>query len=378
MAQILASSKVPANKYDNFSVDPNKVLPRVDIQQLAANFKEAYEVFQGYSLSGDEGSNEAIANLLSIIGVGDVDTYKDSLTKMIQTAVSNASRLEVDGASTANAIILNEPTIGNPTAPDGNDYTKSVPLPFEYVDGLSFIFRATDNNTGSTTIQIPNLTGLAGAVDLLDEQENSLVGGEIVANKYYKIVAKTVSTVKKFLLIKRDENVNDWVKISSAVASNDSTIDFTGLNSTYAAYKLIIDAATPSTDGVAAWIRTSTDGGATYDNGASDYAWGYYFLQLGVGTGNANDGGDSQIRIAGQIGNGATEDLSMEILIFNPSGSKFSKVSFSGNGTDSGGTHTDLQGSGLRLSADAIDAFRFLFSSGNVASGSFTLYGLRS
>jgi hypothetical protein len=205
MAQILASSKVPANKYDNFSVDPNKVLPRVDIQQLAANFKEAYEVFQGYSLSGDEGSNEAIANLLSIIGVGDVDTYKNSLTKMIQTAVSNASRLEVDGASTANAIILNEPTIGNPIAPDGNDYTKSVPLPFEYVDGLSFIFRATDNNNGATTVQIPNLTGLAGAVDILDEQENPLVGGELVANKYYKIVAKTVSTVKKFLLVKRTE-----------------------------------------------------------------------------------------------------------------------------------------------------------------------------
>ena len=197
MSQILASSKTGLNKYDLKANDPNKVLPRLDVRQLAQSCQSAYEMTQGYSLSGDEGSADAIVTDLSIIDVSNIGAYENDLAQMIQTFVANASRLDVDAGSTANSIILNAPKIAPGNSPNGNDYSKDAALPFQYQEYQRFTFRATITNTGATVVQIPALVGLVGSVDLVDENENNLTGGEIEVNKYYTIVCKTVSAVKK-------------------------------------------------------------------------------------------------------------------------------------------------------------------------------------
>src|SRR3990167_8133940 len=64
----------------------------------------------------------------------------------------------------------------------------------------------------------------------------------------------------------------NWIKISSATASASATINFTGLTNTYSTYVVTISNLAPATDATTLWMRTSTDGGASYDAGASDYA----------------------------------------------------------------------------------------------------------
>jgi microcystin-dependent protein len=200
--QVLASGKNGSNKYALRVDDPNKVFTRIDARQLAQNSQNGYEETQGFSLSGNEGSLEAIVPNLSIIDVSNINTYSKSLSKMIQTYVANASRLDVDGASTPNAIILQRPNISqNELDPNSTNNSKTASLPFKFKDDLRFTFRATSSNSGAMTVQIPELADLVGAVDIVDEQENDLAGGEIFINKYYTIVAKTISTVKKFILI---------------------------------------------------------------------------------------------------------------------------------------------------------------------------------
>jgi hypothetical protein len=61
--------------------------------------------------------------------------------------------------------------------------------------------------------------------------------------------------------------------ISSATASNDGSIEFTLDNSTYSSYQVVLDSLLPATDGANLYMRFSSDGGSTFDSGASDYEY---------------------------------------------------------------------------------------------------------
>jgi hypothetical protein len=216
MSQVLPSGKTGANKYDLRTNDPNKVLPRLDVRQIAQNNQRAYQQTQGYSLSGNEGAASAIDGSLSIIDDTTIGNYDDSMAKMIQTYVANASRLIVDGGSTANSLILNPPVISPGNSPNGTDYSEATSLPFAYKEGLRFTFLATLSNTGAVQVQIPGLSGLVGSVDLVDQDGNDLVANDIVVNKYYTIIAKNISG-DKFILLNPE--------IIDNLKSNDLTIN---------------------------------------------------------------------------------------------------------------------------------------------------------
>jgi hypothetical protein len=68
-----------------------------------------------------------------------------------------------------------------------------------------------------------------------------------------------------------------WVPIKTVTASASATVDFVNgsggvvLDGTYKTYALVISGLIPSSDGVQLWMRTSTNGGSSYDNGASNY-----------------------------------------------------------------------------------------------------------
>ena len=218
MTNLLASGKTGANKYDLRSNDPNKVLPRLDVRQIAQNNQRALQQTQGYSLSGEEGSASAIDGSLSIIDDANIGTYDDSMAKMIQTYVANASRLVVDGGSTANSLILNPPVISPGNSPNGTDYSEATSLPFAYKEGLRFTFLATLSNTGAVQVQIPGLSGLVGSVDLVDENGNSLIEGDVVVNNYYTIIAKDISG-DKFILERPNFNIEN-IKSQLPVGKN--------------------------------------------------------------------------------------------------------------------------------------------------------------
>lgn len=172
----------------------------------------------------------------------------------------------------------------------------------------------------------------------------------------------------------------DWELLSSATASSSATVDFTltgWTNSDYAAYMVVFANVAPATDGAVFWLRTSSDGGSSYDAGASDYAW------VVTGTAGGTDSADNQISLTGtgaasQHGNGANELASGHVMCFRPSASAYTHFAGLMFSINASGTHQGRQCYGQRMSAADVDAIRFLFDSGNIASGEFRLYGLRN
>lgn len=171
----------------------------------------------------------------------------------------------------------------------------------------------------------------------------------------------------------------DWELIASDTASNDAAITFTGLSSTYGAYKLVFANVEPASDGVGLYLRTSTDGGSTYDSGAGEYSTTSFFATDSPNSGVSSDvGAATYIRISGTVGNAANEDCSGEITLVNPSAAKYSEVFGIGRNVNASGARGVFFFSGARLSAADVDAIQILFSSGNISTGEFKLYGLRA
>lgn len=177
------------------------------------------------------------------------------------------------------------------------------------------------------------------------------------------------------------------VLISSTTASTSATIDFTsGIDSIYDEYEIHLVNVIPATDDVNLWMRTDADAGASFD--ASDY------LYSGTGTSSAGttlnySPGTVQAQIVinstatgGSLDNGAGSGLCGVIKLFTPASTAVRKkfqwqVSYQNN--EAGANHiANVSGSGAYTGTTAlINAVRFLMSTGNIASGSFYLYGIK-
>lgn len=161
--------------------------------------------------------------------------------------------------------------------------------------------------------------------------------------------------------------------IATASASNVASVSFaTGINSTYEAYLVVVTSAIPSTTNSRLWLRTSTNGGVSYDSGATDYAY----------TNNgSNTAGDTKIVLSPSAlsGVGSTySGFNIQIFIHKPSASQYFQCNFSASWIDNGGLYLGgYSGGGMRIAASAVNAIQFLFSAGNIASGEFKLYGLK-
>jgi len=136
-------------------------------------------------------------------------------------------------------------------------------------------------------------------------------------------------------------------------------------------YEIDLMSIRPATDDVELWARFSQSG--SFLSGGTNYGWGYIG---GGGTAQwRDDVSDSEIVIADEIGNGATDASTITLRIARPSASSFMKmmhwygvfmnVSPSFVMTTGGG--------GLRANTNAIDGVRFQFSSGNIASGHYAV-----
>lgn len=172
--------------------------------------------------------------------------------------------------------------------------------------------------------------------------------------------------------------------LATADASNDATIDFTAFDATtYDAYLFVLSNVIPATDAATLELRTSTNGGSTYDSGGSNYAWGYASLRMDGSSGFAtpSNAGSSSIRLTGGIGSDANEDgASLLLTVFGPHLARRTRFSWQGTyqSNDAVQNGTYINGGGFRQSAADVDAVRFLFSSGNIESGTITMYGLRN
>ena len=172
-------------------------------------------------------------------------------------------------------------------------------------------------------------------------------------------------------------SVAGLVKLNSGTVSAAATLDI--VMTGYTAFKnklLVLTSFLPVTDTAALLGRVSTDGGATFDTGSSTYR--YAKKQHSSSPGSSDAGGtDSSINIASSVGGGAGEPgCSAQIVMYDTTRTSRNGLFTSNAVFNDGQPETVIQVNHVeRLANQDTDAFQVLFSSGNIASGDWVLYG---
>lgn len=171
-----------------------------------------------------------------------------------------------------------------------------------------------------------------------------------------------------------------WVKITSTIASNSTTVDFTGLSSTYRMYMVVLENISLATDTTTLELRTSSDGGATYASAGGSYGYSSISFDGTVSNVISNDSTGALALVTGNTtvcGNQPNEKFSGVVEIYGHAAAEFCTVLSRACFTASDGVSViHCTTGGRRRSAAIVDAIRFFAGSGNIASGTFTLYGL--
>lgn len=168
------------------------------------------------------------------------------------------------------------------------------------------------------------------------------------------------------------------VMIESKTASASATLDFTtGINSTYDEYLVTFTAMLPATNGTYFMARFSDDGGATFKAGASDYTYDSLYI-LSDATTVASGGTTTKLYLSNTIGNTTADGgLSGEFRLFNPSSSTMKKLLTWLTNSFNTLLGVTIGGGRFIASNNAVNGIRFFMDSGNITSGTVTLYGVR-
>lgn len=172
-------------------------------------------------------------------------------------------------------------------------------------------------------------------------------------------------------------DLSPTVLIASATASNDASIEFTLDNSEYSSYFVIFKSVLPDTNGANLYMRFSSDGGSTFDSGASDYEYsGRNVASNGV-TSDKSDQNASGFIIADQIGTATGETGVNGNADLTASGEGRPSARWQLSRVSGGGYLGYYRGGGERRATVEVDAIQFSMNTGNIASGKIYLYGLK-
>ena len=167
---------------------------------------------------------------------------------------------------------------------------------------------------------------------------------------------------------------NSLILIDSDTASNSASISLTGISSTYDVYLCVLSGITPTADANFN-MRVTTSGTADSD---SEYYKSSEVLKASSSHGTTSDEGEAQWRINSTVGTDTGEQANHIIYLFNFNNS--SEYSFYTNESVKLNASAELegyQGGGAHTVAETNDGVNFFFTSGNIESGEFKLYGLK-
>ena len=164
--------------------------------------------------------------------------------------------------------------------------------------------------------------------------------------------------------------------LGSAVASNTAFIDFSNLDTTlYSSFLLICDAVIPAVHGDYFGVRGKV--GSTVVSGAADYS-NEGVRSTAAGTSGVDGAYTSGIYLHGiteMLGNADNQNYFSESRI---SFARRMDVLYRGRGLMSSGSYVTCTGGGGNYSATGINGLRIYCYNGNIASGSFKLYGSKA
>ena len=177
--------------------------------------------------------------------------------------------------------------------------------------------------------------------------------------------------------------------IKKLTASSSSTLSFVDgssdvvLDNTYKEYIFLFTNIHPSATSNPT-MQGSTDTGSSYGVSATTTTFGAYHTEsdsataLGYDTVSdvANSTSFFQMNAWQTVGNDNDQNMGGYLHLFNPSSTTFVKHFISRIITGSLGVQPDLYLAGYFNTTSAIDAIQFKMSSGNIDSGTITLYGI--
>ena len=171
--------------------------------------------------------------------------------------------------------------------------------------------------------------------------------------------------------------------ISTQTASSSSTIDFTsGIDSTYKEYQVHYTDCHPATDSAHLQINFR-DGGSDFDATKTTTVFrAYHQEDDGAAAFNVNNNADlaqstSNQQILNDVGADNDQSCVGIVKLFEPSSTTFVKhFIIESQGLQSVNTSKHSFIAGYCNTTTAIDGIRFQFSSGNIDSGTFKLYGI--
>tara|TARA_B100001063_G_scaffold146976_1_gene137227 strand:+ start:26 stop:559 length:534 start_codon:yes stop_codon:yes gene_type:complete len=163
--------------------------------------------------------------------------------------------------------------------------------------------------------------------------------------------------------------------IASTDASSSANVSFTGFDSSkYDSYQFTLANILPATDNVFLQARVSVDGGSNYLSASDSYI---------VDQTTATSAGDSTAIYQSyqSLGNASLDGgFSGTCNLFGPQLNVPTYIRFSGISSKTDGQIDryggDHYGSGKTKAATVVNAIQFLMTSGNIASGTITMYGL--
>jgi hypothetical protein len=171
--------------------------------------------------------------------------------------------------------------------------------------------------------------------------------------------------------------------LATVTASSSATVNFdsTYITSTYDAYMIVMNSVLPATNSVVMSIDASSNNGSSFP-----YSWtntGTGFSSNGTsaqGTGggqNKLNGGLTAAATEQKFTNAAGKPFNCTMYLFKPSAAQYFQCTWDATWISDVSSALCWVGmSATTNSATAINYIRFAMSSGNIASGTFRLYGI--
>lgn len=285
----------------------------------------------------------------------DAANINDAIRELMAQVASYAAVVTLGGAADAYT--------ATPTKAWGSSYQAG--------DTVVGLVDTGDTNTGASTL---NVSGL-GAADIKTLDGDDPVPGDILAGLIHTFVHDGTN----FVLMNPAPPVVRLASgtFSAAVASLDFTVgDWTAFKEIVVRlYDLI-----PATDAVTLYLRTSSNGGSTFD--IAEYNWANHRVD-NVSTHDVlRPGTHANIELCRELGINTNERRYVEIRLQNPgssppSGTAASYLRWTVHGRTAAEVEERVDGQGGRIVVEDIDALQIRASSGNLASGVYEMWGYR-